>query len=131
MISTILARLAATAVEHETASPNSHHDAPPPTDGRDKRPAEACARRTFRTQRAATPLFIYHRQADGTPLADLAPPTRRRRTRRTARGHIGLIVLGSIVAGLVLGLVLVLGVFGGSEEATITGAALISLGAEC
>jgi pimeloyl-ACP methyl ester carboxylesterase len=45
------------------------------------------------------------------------------------RGHIGLIVLGSILAGLVLGLVLVLGVFGGSEEATITGAALISLGA--
>ena len=44
-------------------------------------------------------------------------------------GHIGLIVLGSIVAGLVLGLVLVLGVFGGSEEATITGAALIALGA--
>jgi pimeloyl-ACP methyl ester carboxylesterase len=45
------------------------------------------------------------------------------------KGHIGLSVLGSIVAGLVLGLVLVLGVFAGSEEATITGAALISLGA--
>lgn len=45
------------------------------------------------------------------------------------RGHIGRIVLGSIIAGLALGLVLVLGVFGGSEEATITGAALVSLGA--
>ena len=43
-------------------------------------------------------------------------------------GHIGLTVLGSIAAGLVLGLVLVLGVFGGSGEATVTGAALISLG---
>ena len=55
-----------------------------------------------------------------------APPSP---NERSQRGHIGLIVLGSIVAGLVLGLVLVLGVFGGSEEATITGAALISLGA--
>src|SRR5687768_8182580 len=53
------------------------------------------------------------------------PPT----GERERRGHIGLIVLGSILAGLALGLVLVLGVFGGSEEATITGAALISLGA--
>lgn len=48
---------------------------------------------------------------------------------RRRRGHIGLTVLGSIAAGVVLGLVLVLGVFAGSEEATITGAALISLGA--
>ena len=48
---------------------------------------------------------------------------------RGRSGHIGLIVLGSVLAGLVLGLVLVLGVSGGSEEATITGAALISLGA--
>ena len=44
------------------------------------------------------------------------------------RGHIGLVVLGSILAGLVLGLVLVLGVFGGGQESAITGAALISLG---
>jgi pimeloyl-ACP methyl ester carboxylesterase len=42
---------------------------------------------------------------------------------------MGLIVLGSILAGLALGLVLVLGVFGGSEEATITGSALVALGA--
>ena len=32
------------------------------------------------------------------------------------RGHIGLIVLGSIVGGLVLGLVLVLVVFAGASE---------------
>jgi pimeloyl-ACP methyl ester carboxylesterase len=44
-----------------------------------------------------------------------------------ARGHIGLIVLGSIVGGLVLGLVLVLVVFAGAREPVITGAALISL----
>jgi pimeloyl-ACP methyl ester carboxylesterase len=43
------------------------------------------------------------------------------------RGHIGLIVLGSIVGGLVLGLLLVLVVFGGAHEPVITGAALISL----
>ena len=44
------------------------------------------------------------------------------------RGHIGLIVLGSIVFGLILGLVLVLGVFGGGREHVITGSALIALG---
>jgi pimeloyl-ACP methyl ester carboxylesterase len=43
------------------------------------------------------------------------------------RGHIGLVVLGSIMAGLVLGLVLVLGVFGGGRENVITGAALAAL----
>jgi pimeloyl-ACP methyl ester carboxylesterase len=43
------------------------------------------------------------------------------------RGHVGLIVLGSIAAGLILGLVLVLGVFGGAREDVITGAALIAL----
>jgi pimeloyl-ACP methyl ester carboxylesterase len=48
---------------------------------------------------------------------------------RSQRGPIGLIVLGSILTGLAIGLVLVLGVFGGSDEATITGAALVSLGA--
>ena len=65
--------------------------------------------------------------ADPAPTAPPEPtPSPGERHRR---GHIGLIILGSIVSGLVLGLVLVLGVFGGSEEATITGAALISLGA--
>jgi pimeloyl-ACP methyl ester carboxylesterase len=44
-----------------------------------------------------------------------------------SRGHIGLIVLGSIVGGLVLGLLLVLVGFGGGHEPVITGAALISL----
>ena len=43
------------------------------------------------------------------------------------RGHIGLVVLGSIAGGLILGLVLVLGVFGGRREDVITGAALIAL----
>ena len=43
------------------------------------------------------------------------------------RGHIGLVVLGSIVGGLILGLVLVLGVFSGGREDVITGAALIAL----
>ena len=65
--------------------------------------------------------------------APLAPTTPADATRspgeRRRRGHIGLIVLGSIVSGLVLGLVLVLGVFAGGDEATITGAALVSLGA--
>ena len=65
-------------------------------------------------------------RSDGpTHSSDPVPPPRE----RSQSGHIGLIVLASIVAGLVLGLVLVLGVFGGGEEATITGAALISLGA--
>ena len=48
-----------------------------------------------------------------------------------ARGHIGLIVLGSIVGGLVLGLLLVLVVFAGAREPVITGAALISLLRQC
>ncbi len=60
-----------------------------------------------------------------TSTAD-APPSPHERSQR---GHIGLIVLGSIFAGLALGLVLVLGVFAGGEEATITGSALVALGA--
>lgn len=43
------------------------------------------------------------------------------------RGHIGLVVLSSIAGGLILGLVLVLGVFAGGRENVITGAALIAL----
>ena len=43
------------------------------------------------------------------------------------RGHIGLVVLGSIAGGLILGVVLVLGVFAGGHEHVITGAALIAL----
>jgi pimeloyl-ACP methyl ester carboxylesterase len=44
----------------------------------------------------------------------------------SGRGHIGLIVLCSIAFGLILGLVLTLGVFGGGRENVITGAALVS-----
>jgi hypothetical protein len=43
------------------------------------------------------------------------------------RGHIGLVVLGSITGGLILGLTLTLGVFGAGRENVITGAALIAL----
>ena len=46
-----------------------------------------------------------------------------------AKGHIGLVVLASIAAGLVLGLVLVLAVFAGADEPRITGSALVALGA--
>ena len=45
------------------------------------------------------------------------------------RGHIGLVVLGSIASGLAFGLLLVLVVFGGGTETEITGSALIALGA--
>jgi len=44
------------------------------------------------------------------------------------RGHIGLVVVGSTAGGLLLGVMLVLGVFGGGQESVITGSALISLG---
>jgi len=50
---------------------------------------------------------------------------------RSRRGHIGLIVLGSVVAGLVLGLLLDVLVFGGSREPVITGLALLSLAVGC
>jgi pimeloyl-ACP methyl ester carboxylesterase len=45
---------------------------------------------------------------------------------RAGHGHIGLVVLLSIGLGLVLGLILVLLVFGGSRETVITGLALLS-----
>jgi len=45
------------------------------------------------------------------------------------KGHIGLVVLASIAAGLALGLVLVLAVFAGADEPRITGSALVALGA--
>ncbi len=45
------------------------------------------------------------------------------------RGHVGLVVLGSIAFGLVLGLLLVLGVFAGEDEPHIVGSALLALGA--
>jgi len=45
------------------------------------------------------------------------------------RGHIGLVVLGSIVFGLVAALVLALLVFGGAQEPTITGVILLAFAA--
>ncbi len=47
--------------------------------------------------------------------------------KESGRGHIGLVVMGSIAGGLILGFVLVLGVFGGRPEGVITGSALIAL----
>ncbi|HEY6960887.1 MAG TPA: alpha/beta hydrolase [Gaiellaceae bacterium] len=44
-------------------------------------------------------------------------------------GHLGLVVLASIAAGLALGLLLVLGVFAGGDEPHIVGSALVALGA--
>jgi len=46
-----------------------------------------------------------------------------------AKGHIGLVVLASIAAGLALGVVLVLAVFVRADEPRITGSALFALGA--
>ena len=51
------------------------------------------------------------------------------RTPPDKKSRIGLVVFGSITLGLVLGLVLVLIVFPGGDEAQITGAALLALGA--
>jgi pimeloyl-ACP methyl ester carboxylesterase len=50
-------------------------------------------------------------------------------TRLPTRGHIGLVVLGALAAGLLLGLLLVLVVFAGGPEHEMTGTALIALGA--
>jgi pimeloyl-ACP methyl ester carboxylesterase len=61
------------------------------------------------------------------PASSASSPSILANQDEVSRGHIGLIVLGSIVGGLVLGLVLVLVVFDGASEPVITGAALISL----
>src|SRR5581483_6156594 len=45
------------------------------------------------------------------------------------QGHIGLVVLASIVTGLAIGLLLVLGAFAGADEPRIIGGALLALGA--
>ena len=50
-------------------------------------------------------------------------------TAHADRGHVGLVVLASIAAGLAVGLLLVLAVFAGGDEATIIGSALAALGA--
>src|SRR4051794_1200440 len=59
-----------------------------------------------------------------TTAAPIAPSV----AAASARGHIGVVVLGSIAAGLALGLVLVLGVFAGGSEPQIIGSALLALG---
>jgi pimeloyl-ACP methyl ester carboxylesterase len=46
----------------------------------------------------------------------------------TEGGHVGLVVLASIGAGLAVGLLLVLGVFAGGSEPQIIGSALVGLG---
>src|SRR5439155_1133745 len=46
----------------------------------------------------------------------------------SARGHIGLVVLGAIASGLLSGLLLVLVVLAGGPEHQIIGAALVALG---
>jgi pimeloyl-ACP methyl ester carboxylesterase len=53
----------------------------------------------------------------------------RAEAQHSARGHVGLVVLASIAAGLALGLLLVLGVFAGADEPHIVGSALVALGA--
>jgi pimeloyl-ACP methyl ester carboxylesterase len=57
-----------------------------------------------------------------------ASPSLRSTQQLSAKGHIGLVVLASIAAGLALGLVLVLGVFAGADEPRIIGSALFALG---
>jgi pimeloyl-ACP methyl ester carboxylesterase len=48
--------------------------------------------------------------------------------RSTRRGHIGLIVVGSLAAGLAAALLLVLIVFAGAAEPVVTGSALLAFG---
>ena len=45
--------------------------------------------------------------------------------RPTRKGHVGLIVAGSLITGLVVALVLVIGPFGGAQEHVIMGTALL------
>src|SRR5690348_724310 len=62
--------------------------------------------------------------AAATATTTITPAT----TAETGRGHVGLVVLGSIAAGLAVGLLLVLGVFAGGSEPQIIGSALLGLG---
>lgn len=50
-------------------------------------------------------------------------------SQRARRGHIGRIVVGSVLVGLLLALVLALFIFGGGTEPTITGVVLLSFAA--
>src|SRR5437899_9728917 len=49
-------------------------------------------------------------------------------SRHIRKGHIGLIVAGSLLSGLVAAIVLVVGPLGGSQEHVITGAVLLAFG---
>jgi pimeloyl-ACP methyl ester carboxylesterase len=49
-------------------------------------------------------------------------------TNQADRGHVGLVVLASIVVGVAIGAVFVLGVFAGGSESQIVGSALVGLG---
>src|SRR5256714_11819616 len=49
-------------------------------------------------------------------------------SRRIRKGHLGLIVAGSLLSGLVAAIALVLGPLGGSQEHIITGAVLLAFG---
>jgi hypothetical protein len=44
------------------------------------------------------------------------------------KGHIGLIVTGSVITGLIAALVLAVVVFGGAAEPVITGVVLVAFG---
>jgi pimeloyl-ACP methyl ester carboxylesterase len=58
-------------------------------------------------------------------MSTTAAPT----TQISARGHVGLVVLGATASGLLLGLLLVLIVLAGGPEHEVLGAALFALGA--
>lgn len=61
-------------------------------------------------------------------MPTLTPSSNSSSAAQNTRGHVGLVVLVSIVSGLANGLLLVLGVFAGADEATIIGGALVGLG---
>ena len=62
----------------------------------------------------------HHTSPDSTPTTEVAAPT---------RGHIGRIVAGSLVGGLVAAIALVVGPLAGAEEHVITGSVLLAFAA--
>ena len=63
------------------------------------------------------------------PISDTRPPNelfRPGNSRHPGKSHIGLIVAGSLLGGLVSAIVLVAGPLGGSQEHVITGAVLLA-----
>ena len=61
--------------------------------------------------------------SDARPPND---PFRPGKSRATGKGHIGWIVAGSLLSGMVAAIVLVVGPLGGSQEHVITGAVLLA-----